>query len=69
MDGWWDEIEAEIRAYCAQRGSVTIEELARGLAMSPSATASVLRVLGISGEMRLDATSCSPRRARTRRAR
>jgi predicted ArsR family transcriptional regulator len=59
MDGWWDDIEEEIRAYCEQQGSVTMKDLARQLAMSPAATASILRVLGITGEMRLTPSSLS----------
>ncbi len=59
MDGWWDDIEQEIQAFCGEHHSVTIEDLARHLAMSPSATASVLRVLGVTGEMRLTASSFS----------
>ncbi len=59
MDGWWDDIEGEIRAYCESHGAVTITDLAGHLRMSPSATASILRVLGVTGEMRLTPSSLS----------
>ncbi len=59
MDGWWDDIEEEIRVFCEQQHAVTVEDLARHLAMSPGATASILRVLGVTGEMRLTASSFS----------
>ena len=45
MDGWWTEIEAEIRAVIRVYPAVTLEELARHLGMSESGTASILRVL------------------------
>jgi hypothetical protein len=45
VDGWWTEIEAEIRAVVRLHPAVTLEELARHLGMSESGTASILRVL------------------------
>lgn len=45
MDGWWSEMEAEIRAVVRLHPTVTLEELARHLAISESGTASILRVL------------------------
>ncbi len=57
MDGWWDNIEQEIREFVERRSSATMDELAQHLAMSRDAAASILRVLGITGEMRLTATS------------
>ena len=45
MDGWWTEIEAEIRAVVRLHPTVTLEELARHLGISESGTASILRVL------------------------
>lgn len=45
MDGWWTEIEAEIRTVVRLHPTVTLEELARYLGVSESGTASILRVL------------------------
>jgi hypothetical protein len=45
VDGWWSEIEAEIRAVVRLHPAVTLEELARHLRISESGTASILRVL------------------------
>jgi hypothetical protein len=45
VDGWWTEIEAEIRAVVRLHPTVTLEELARHLRISESGTASILRVL------------------------
>jgi hypothetical protein len=45
VDGWWAEIEAEIRAVIRLHPMVTLEELARRLRISESGTASILRVL------------------------
>lgn len=47
MDGWWSEIEAEIRAVVQRHPAVTLDELARHLGVSQSGTASILRVLMI----------------------
>jgi hypothetical protein len=45
VNGWWTEIEAEIRAIVRLHPTVTLEELARRLHISESGTASILRVL------------------------
>jgi ribosomal protein S25 len=45
VDGWWDEIEREIRDCVKRHGTLTTQALAHRLRMSESATASVLRVL------------------------
>ena len=45
MNGWWSEIEAEIRDVVRRHPTITLEELARHLRLSESGTASILRVL------------------------
>jgi hypothetical protein len=47
VDGWWTEIEAEIRTVVQRHPALTLEELARHLRVSQSGTASILRVLMI----------------------
>lgn len=53
MDGWWDQIEHEIRDCMKQHPALTTSELARHLRMSESATESVLRVLAGSGDLQM----------------
>lgn len=54
MDGWWEQIEREIRDCLERHGSLTTSELARHLRMSESATASVLRVLAPNGGVQMN---------------
>jgi ribosomal protein S25 len=51
VNGWWDEIEREIRGHVTRHGAMSTRELAGRLRMSESATVSVLRVLGLDGEV------------------
>ena len=53
VDGWWNQIEQEIRDCVERHGALTTSELARHLRMSESATASVLRVLAPSGDVHM----------------
>jgi ribosomal protein S25 len=70
VDGWWDEIEREIRGHVTRHGTMSARELARRLRMSESATASVLRVLGLEGDVqtivRVSRTRKGPRAAPAR---
>ena len=54
MDGWWDQIEQEIRECVERHGALTTPELARHLRMSEAATASVLRVLAPSHDVQMN---------------
>jgi hypothetical protein len=47
VDGWWTEIEAEIRTVVRGHPALTLEELARHIGVSQGGTASILRVLMI----------------------
>ena len=47
MNGWWSEIEVEIREIVQVHPALTLKELAAQLRVSESATASILRVLMI----------------------
>ncbi|HUF94035.1 MAG TPA: hypothetical protein VMR23_16790 [Candidatus Limnocylindria bacterium] len=67
MDGWWDQIEREIRECVERHGVLTTPELALHLRMSESATASVLRVLASSGTEQLN-VRLAPREARLPKA-
>jgi predicted ArsR family transcriptional regulator len=55
VDGWWDEIEREIRECLECHGTLTTAELAGHLRMSESATASLLRVLALNGDVQMSA--------------
>jgi hypothetical protein len=47
VNGWWREMEVEIRAIVQLHPALTLKELAAQLRMSESATASILRVLRV----------------------
>jgi hypothetical protein len=47
VNGWWSEVEVEIRAIVQLHPALTLKELAARLRMSESATASILRVLRV----------------------
>ena len=64
MDGWWEQIEREIRDCLERHGPLTTSELGRHLRMSESATASVLRVLAPTGGVQMNVRISG----RTRRA-
>jgi hypothetical protein len=62
VDGWWDEIEQEIRNCVERHGALTTSELARHLRMSEDATASVLRVLAPSRDVHVNVRLSRPER-------
>jgi hypothetical protein len=62
MDGWWDQIEHEIRDCMKRHSSLTTSELARHLRMSESATESVLRVLAASSDLQMHVRLSRPER-------
>jgi DNA-binding Lrp family transcriptional regulator len=47
VNGWWSEIEVEIREIVQVHPALTLKELAAQLRVSESATASILRVLRV----------------------
>jgi hypothetical protein len=53
MDGWWNEIERDIRGCLDQYGALTPAELGGHLGLSESAAASVLSVLASEGKVKI----------------
>jgi hypothetical protein len=53
MDGWWSEIERDIRGCLDQYGALTPAQLGSHLGMSESAAASVLSMLASEGKVRI----------------
>jgi hypothetical protein len=60
MDGWWDELEAEIASWLANRGETPVFELARHLGVSEEATASLLAVLMVGGPIQFCRVELTP---------
>jgi hypothetical protein len=53
MDGWWTEIESQVRRCLERNGGMTPAELARQLGLSESEVASVLSLLAHEGKLRI----------------
>ena len=53
MDGWWTEIEGQVRRCLERNGGMTPAELARQLGLSESEVASVLSLLANEGKLRI----------------
>lgn len=60
MDGWWDEIESEIAGWLEQRGETSVADLARHLALSEEATASLIAVLMVGSPVQISRVIRSP---------
>ena len=61
MDGRWDEIESEIAGWLEHRGEMSIADLARNLALSEEATASLIAVLMVGSPVRISRIIRSPK--------
>jgi DNA-binding Lrp family transcriptional regulator len=53
MDGWWNDIDRDVRAVLERHGSLTPAEIARALRMSEGAVSSVLSMLAQEGKLRI----------------
>jgi hypothetical protein len=53
MDGWWNEIESEIAGWLEQRDKTSVAELARHLALTEEATASLIAVLMVGSPVQI----------------
>jgi hypothetical protein len=53
MDGWWSEIDREVRACLERFGPMSPREIARHLRLSEGAVASVLSMLAQEGKLRI----------------
>jgi predicted ArsR family transcriptional regulator len=53
MDGWWTEIDDQVRACLEQHGAMAPAELARQLGLTEGAVVSVLSLLAQEGKLRI----------------
>ncbi len=53
MDGWWDEIDQQIRAGLERAGGRTAAELGHRLGLSEHAVTSLLALLASEGKVRI----------------
>jgi hypothetical protein len=53
MDGWWTEIEGQVRRCLERNGGMTPTALARQLDLAESEVASVLSLLAHEGKLRI----------------
>jgi hypothetical protein len=60
MDGWWDELDAEILAILGTAKSMDTGELAAKLGMSTEAVASCLALLSATGRVRIRSVEFQP---------
>ncbi|HYE94259.1 MAG TPA: Lrp/AsnC family transcriptional regulator [Terriglobales bacterium] len=53
MDGWWNEIDAQIEKALVRGGGLSPADLAREIGLSEAATVSVLSRLAAEGKVRI----------------
>jgi hypothetical protein len=53
MDGWWTEIDEQVRTCLERNGAMAPAEIARQLGLSEGAVASVLSLLAQEGKLRI----------------
>ena len=53
MDGWWNEIDDQVRGCLERHGAMAPAEIARQLGLSEGAVASVLSLLAQEGKLRI----------------
>ena len=61
MDGWWIDIERDVRTVLERHGSMTPAEIARLLRLSEGAVSSVLSMLAQEGKLRIERVQLPPR--------
>lgn len=60
MDGWWTEIDDQVRACLRRHGAMAPAELARQLGLSEGAVISVLSLLVQEGKLRIARVELPP---------
>jgi predicted ArsR family transcriptional regulator len=60
MDGWWTEIDDQVRACLQRHGAMAPAELARQLGLSEGAVISVLSLLVQEGKLRIARVELPP---------
>jgi hypothetical protein len=61
MDGWWTEIDDQVRACLERHGALAPAEIARHLGLSEGAVVSVLSLLAQEGKLRISRVELPPR--------
>jgi hypothetical protein len=61
MDGWWSEIDDQVRACLERHGALAPAEIARLLGLSEGAVSSVLALLAQEGKLRIALVELPPR--------
>jgi predicted ArsR family transcriptional regulator len=61
MDGWWTEIDDQVRACLERHGALAPAEIARQLGLSEGAVTSVLTLLAQEGKLRISRVELPPR--------
>ena len=60
MDGWWSEIDRDVRAILERSGPTSPRDIARRLRLSEGAVASVLAMLAQEGKLRIKQVELPP---------
>ena len=60
MDGWWNEIDRDVRAILERSGPMSPRDIARQLRLSEGAIASVLAMLAQEGKLRINQVELPP---------
>jgi hypothetical protein len=61
MDGWWTEIDDQVRDCLQRHGALAPADIARLLGLSEGATTSVLSLLAQEGKLRIARVELPPR--------
>jgi DNA-binding Lrp family transcriptional regulator len=61
MDGWWNEIDRDVRVILERSGPTSPRDIARELRLSEGAVASVLAMLAQEGKLRIQQVDLPPR--------
>jgi len=60
MDGWWSEIDRDVRAILERSGPMSPRDIARQLRLSEGAIASVLAMLAQESKLRINQVELPP---------
>jgi hypothetical protein len=61
MDGWWTEIDDQVRACLERHGALAPADIGRQLGLSEGAVTSVLTLLAQEGKLRISRVELLPR--------
>jgi DNA-binding Lrp family transcriptional regulator len=61
MDGWWSEIDRDVRAILEGSGPMSPRDIARQLRLSEGAVSSVLAMLAQEGKLHIKQVELPPR--------